>query len=95
VHVEEYAYCVNKLHQNVGLETGIQRQIVTSQTAHSKYKWPPCATQWNPTPWKFSAYTTDKFPAVFLTLMQKLQAYLKIITSTFKEQPLRMSATTW
>jgi len=58
VRVEEYAYCVNKLRQNVGLKTWIWRQIVTSQTAHSKYKWPPCATQWKPHPWKFSAHAT-------------------------------------
>jgi len=30
---------------------------VTSQSAHTKYKWPPYATEWNP-PWKFSAYAT-------------------------------------
>ena len=44
VHVEEYAYYVNKLRQNVGLETLMWRQIVTSQTAHTKYKWPPHTT---------------------------------------------------
>jgi len=38
VRVEAYAHYVNKLHQNVGLETGLLRQIVTSQTAHTKYK---------------------------------------------------------
>jgi len=37
---------VNKLRQNVGLETGLWRQIVTSQTAHTKYKWLPYATEW-------------------------------------------------
>jgi len=36
VRVEEYTYCVNKLHQNVGLETWIWRQIVTSKTADTK-----------------------------------------------------------
>jgi len=36
--VEEYEYCVNKLSQNVALETWIWRQIVSSQTAHTKYK---------------------------------------------------------
>jgi len=41
-------YYVNKLRQNVGLETWIWRHIVTSQTAHTKYKWPPYATEWNP-----------------------------------------------
>jgi len=39
VRVEEYAYYVNKLRQNAGLETWIWRQIVTSQKAHTKYKW--------------------------------------------------------
>jgi len=43
VRVEEYAYCVNKFRENVGLE-----QIVTSQTPHTKYKWPPHATEWTP-----------------------------------------------
>jgi len=38
VDVEKYAYYVNKLRQNVGLETWKLRQIVTSQTAHTKYK---------------------------------------------------------
>ena len=53
VCVEEYAYYVNKLR----LKTWIWRQIVTSQTAQTKYKWPPSATEWTP-PWKFSAYAT-------------------------------------
>jgi len=57
VRVDEYAYYVNKLRQNFGLETGIWRQILTSQTVRTKYKWPPYATEWNP-PWKFSAYAT-------------------------------------
>jgi len=47
VRVEEYAYYVNKLRQNVGLKTWIWSQIVTSQRAHPKYKWPPYATEWN------------------------------------------------
>jgi len=57
VRVEEYAYYVNKLRRNFGLETLKWRQIVTSQTAHTKYKWPPYVTAWNP-PWKFSAHAT-------------------------------------
>jgi len=32
---------VEKLRQNVGLETCKCRQIVTSQAANTKYKWPP------------------------------------------------------
>ena len=48
VHVEEYAYYVNKLRQNVGLETWKWRQIVTSQTAHTKCKWPPYDPEPNP-----------------------------------------------
>ena len=58
VRVEEYAYYVNKLRHNVDLETWIWRQIVTSQTVHTKYKWPLQATEWNPPPWKFSVYAT-------------------------------------
>ena len=38
VDVEKYAYYVNKLRQNVGLETWKWRQIVTSQTVHTKNK---------------------------------------------------------
>ena len=57
VRVEEYAYDVNKLRQNVSLETWICHQIVTSQRPHNTNKWPPYATEWNP-PWKFSAYAT-------------------------------------
>ena len=45
---EKCAYYVSKLRQNVGLETWLWRQIVTSQTAHVKYKWPPYATEWKP-----------------------------------------------
>jgi len=57
VREERYAYCINKLRRNVGVETWIWLQIVTSQKAHTKYKWPPHATEWRPQ-WKFSAYTT-------------------------------------
>ena len=39
VDVQKYPYYVNKLRQNVGLETWKGRQIVTSQTAPTK--WPP------------------------------------------------------
>ena len=49
VRVEEYAYYyVNKLRQNVGLETRIWRQIVTSQRPYTTNKWPPYATEWTP-----------------------------------------------
>jgi len=48
MRVEQYAYCVNELCQSVGLETSIWRQIATSQTAQTKYKLPPYATEWNP-----------------------------------------------
>jgi len=44
VWVEECAHYVNKLR----LKTWIWRQIVTSQTAHTKYKLPPSATEWKP-----------------------------------------------
>jgi len=48
VRSEEYAYYVHKLRQNVGLETWIWRQIVTSQTGDTKDEWPPNATEWTP-----------------------------------------------
>jgi len=38
LRVTEHAYYANKLRENVGLETGIRHQVVTSQTAHAKYK---------------------------------------------------------
>ena len=43
-----HTYYVNKLCQNVGFETGTWRQIVTSQRANTKSKWPPYATDRNP-----------------------------------------------
>ena len=48
MRVEEYANYVNKLRQNDGLETWIWRQIVMSQIAHTKYKWPSYSIEWNP-----------------------------------------------
>ena len=60
VHLDEYAYYVNKLRQNVGLETGIWSHIVTSQKAHTKCKGPPYGTEWKHPPWKFSAYATAR-----------------------------------
>ena len=54
--VNEYAYYVNKLRQNVGLETWIWRRIVTSQRPHTTNNKSPYATE-DP-PWKFSAYAT-------------------------------------
>jgi len=48
VRFEKYAYCVNKRRENVGLEIWIWRQIVPSQRAHTKYKWPPYVTEWTP-----------------------------------------------
>ena len=50
VDIEKHAYYVNKLRQTAGLKTCLWREIVTSQTAHTKYKWPPYATEWNPPP---------------------------------------------
>ena len=58
MRVEDYTHSVNKLPQNVGLETWIWRQIVTSQRAHAKYKWRSYAAEWTPPPWKYSAYAT-------------------------------------
>jgi len=48
VRAKEYVYYVNKLRHNVGLETWIWLQIVTSQRPHTRNKWPPYATEWNP-----------------------------------------------
>ena len=47
VDAEKYAYYVNKLRLNIGLEIWIWREIVTSQVAHTKYKWPQYVTEWN------------------------------------------------
>ena len=44
MRVEEYAYYVNKLR----LKTWKWRRTVTLQKVHTKYKWPPYATEWNP-----------------------------------------------
>ena len=52
LRVEEYAYYVNKLRQNVDLKTWIWCQIVTSQTAFTIFEWPPYATEWTPPPMK-------------------------------------------
>ena len=68
VRVEEYAYYVNKLRQNVGLETWIRRQIVTSQGAHIKCKWPPYATEWNPPPHENFMRTPLRTSIAFPTL---------------------------
>ena len=48
VDVEKCSYYVNKLRQNVGLEACKWRQIVTSQTAHTKYKWLPMTLNQTP-----------------------------------------------
>ena len=40
MHAEKHAFYVT-LVQNVGLETRLWHQIVTSKTAHIKHKWPP------------------------------------------------------
>jgi len=47
---------VNKLRLNVGLETWKWRQIVTSQTAHTKYKWLPHDAETNPSMKIFCAH---------------------------------------
>ena len=71
VDVEKYAYYVNKLHQNVGLETWKWRQIVTSQTAHTKYKWSPYDPQPKPPPWKFSVYATVSENVLYFKVVTK------------------------
>jgi len=40
-------------------QTSLENMNMPSQTAHTKYKWPPYATEWKALPWKFSAYVTD------------------------------------
>ena len=65
VDVEKYAYYVNKLRQNVGLETWKWRQIVTSQTAHTK--WPPYDPEPNPPHENF----------LITSLLMSTQIYLK------------------
>jgi len=37
--MKKCAYYLNKLRQSVSLEIGLWRQIMTSQTAHTKYKY--------------------------------------------------------
>ena len=70
-------HIVNKLRQNVGLETWISRQIVLSQTAHTKYKWPPYATEWTPMKIFFVRYwlqgwpTTQRPRATFVAVLQQ------------------------
>ena len=64
VRVEEYAYYDNKLR----LKTWIWRQIVKSQTTHTKYERPPYATEWN-SPWKLSAYATAWYRALLTPLL--------------------------
>jgi len=61
VRVEQYAYYVNTLHQIVGLETWIWRQIVTSQRMPTTNKWPPYATDWNPPHEKFLRTPLNKY----------------------------------
>jgi len=80
VRVEEYADYVNKFLQNVGLETWIWRQIVTSQRAHTKYKWPPHATEWNP-PWKRSVYATDQIILIDIANSERISPKFKMIFS--------------
>ena len=57
VNVEKYAYYVNKLRQNVGLETCKWRQIVTSQQRTPNANAHHVTLNQTP-PWKFSAYAT-------------------------------------
>ena len=48
VRVEDNAYYVKKHRQNFGLVTWTWCQILTSQIADTKYKWPPSTIEWNP-----------------------------------------------
>jgi len=77
VRVDAYAYYVNKLRPTVGLETCTWRHIVTLQTTHTKYKWPPYASEWNPPLWKFSVYATAWSPQLIpIDLILVMTVYL-------------------
>jgi len=56
--MKKCAYYLNKLRQSVSLEIGLWRQIMTSQTAHTKYKYDYLCHWMKTPPWKFSAYAT-------------------------------------
>ena len=88
VRAEEYANCVNKFREKVSLETLIWRQIVTSQIPHTKYKWPPHATEWNH-PWKFSAYATGNNKLFMLS--SALATMAAVFFSVFKVWEMRFS----
>jgi len=71
-------YYVKKRRQNVGLETWKWRQIVTSQTANPKYKWPPYDPEPKPSPWKFSAYATGYECLYSLFLVKNLLSTVRV-----------------
>ena len=68
VDAEKYACYVNKLRQTVGLETWKFRQIVTSQTAHTKCKWPPYDPEPPPLPAHENFLPTPLIPFHFTKL---------------------------
>jgi len=75
---------INNLRQNIGLETWKWHQIVTSQTAQTKYKRPPYDPQPNP-PWKLSAYATGQQHGYIATKAMDI-VYLLIITQLFLDR---------
>ena len=81
VRVEEYAYYVNKLHQNVGLETSIRRQIVTSETERTQIINGHHMPLNENAPGKVSAHATAKYScllarAFYGSLSQSLMSFV-------------------
>ena len=73
VRVEEYAYYVNNLSQNIGLETWIWCQIVTSQKEPTPNTNDHHMSLNETPPWKFSAYATVyKKLVLFMSFAQSL-----------------------
>jgi len=86
VRIEEYAYYVNKLCQNVSLEIWIWRQIVTSQKENTKYKCPPYTTDRNTLPLKFLTYATASMVVlldILFVLQVKFGTFLSIHRCVF------------
>ena len=58
----------------VGLETWLWRQIVTSETAHTKYKWPPYAIEWIP-PMKIFCIRHWRYVSVLSNIIPRYWAH--------------------
>ena len=70
-------YYVNKLRQNVGLETCKWREIVTSQTANTKYKWPSYDPE--PTPPHENFLLTPLGEGVIIGMQLNTDYFFKIL----------------